>query len=188
MAVRTSGLQVQHATPQMTAGDVMTAPVLTCGEDDSVAKVSKILERRGITGMPVVSSKASTGGGGSNGEGVLVGIVTVHELRRATANKINPAKPVTSVMVKRDRLSSVTTEMSVREIEELLIADDVGRLPILSADGSGRVEGILTRTDLLRQRAFYKSLHYHNKGFSNSLADRQAWLKLRNKLKQFDIN
>ena len=24
--------------------------------------------------------------------------------------------------------------------------------------------------------------------FSNSLADRQAWLKLRNKLKQFDIN
>ena len=80
--------------------------------------------------------------------------------------------------------------LDLGDIEALLIADDVGRLPILAngPDGKERVVGILTRTDLLRQRAYYGSLHYHNKGFSNSLADRQAWLKLRNKLKQFDIN
>lgn len=171
-------LQIQHGKPQMTAGDVMTAPVLTCDQHDSIAKVAKILERREISGMPVVD--AETGG--------LVGLVTIHELRRARSMK--RSKPVRSVMVPRKRLSAVSIDLSIRDIEALLIADDVGRLPILAdgPDGKERVVGILTRTDLLRQRAYYSSLHYHNKGFSNSLADRQAWLKLRNKLKQFDIN
>ena len=49
--------------------------------------------------------------------------------------------------------------------------DGVAGFPVLRADGS--VEGYITRTDLLRQQHYYKSLHYHNKGFSDNLKDRQ---------------
>ena len=54
-------------------------------------------------------------------------------------------------------------------------------------DPQGKPVGLLTRTDLLRQRAYYKSLHYHNKGFADSLKDRAYWMALRRSLKRFDV-
>jgi len=47
---------------------------------------------------------------------------------------------------------------------------------------------MVTRTDLLRQHKYYSGLHYHNKGFANSIAARKPIIELRKKLKQFDVD
>jgi predicted transcriptional regulator len=62
----------------------------------------------------------------------------------------------------------------------------VGCIPVV-ADGTMQLVGMVTRTDLLRQHRYYPSLHYHNKGFSDSIAKRQPIIELRRKLKKFDI-
>ena len=96
------------------------------------------------------------------------------------------SKNVKSVMVNKNDVKTLSADTPLREIQQLLIEDDgVAGFPVLRTDGS--VEGYITRTDLLRQQHYYKSLHYHNKGFSDNLKDRQKWLRLRQKLKAFDI-
>ena len=67
-----------------------------------------------------------------------------------------------------------------------MFGQDVGFLPVVDSLESMQPVGLLTRTDLLRQRAYYGSLHYHNKGFADPLENRATWLKLRKKLKKFD--
>ena len=77
------------------------------------------------------------------------------------------------------------------------------------ADNTKQLIGMVTRTDLLRQHRYYNSLHYHNKGFSDSIAGefiakaimhrvhalphisifaaRKPIIELRKKLKKFDV-
>ena len=45
----------------------------------------------------------------------------------------------------------------------------VGCMPVVT-DDTNQLIGMVTRTDLLRQHRYYNSLHYHNKGFSDSIA------------------
>ncbi len=45
----------------------------------------------------------------------------------------------------------------------------VGCMPVVT-DDTKELIGMVTRTDLLRQHRYYNSLHYHNKGFSDSIA------------------
>jgi hypothetical protein len=47
---------------------------------------------------------------------------------------------------------------------------------------------MVTRTDLLRQHRYYASLHYNNKGFSDSIAARKPIVELRKALKKFDLD
>jgi len=63
----------------------------------------------------------------------------------------------------------------------------VGCIPVV-ADGTKQLVGMVTRTDLLRQHKYYPSLHYHNKGFADSIAARKPIIELRKKLKKFDID
>jgi predicted transcriptional regulator len=62
----------------------------------------------------------------------------------------------------------------------------VGCIPVV-ADGTNQLVGMVTRTDLLRQHKYYSSLHYHNKGFADSIAARKPIIELRKRLKQFDV-
>jgi predicted transcriptional regulator len=64
--------------------------------------------------------------------------------------------------------------------------NQVGCIPVV-ADNTKHLIGMVTRTDLLRQHRYYQSLHYHNKGFSDSIAARKPIIELRKKLKKFDI-
>ncbi|KAL3782789.1 hypothetical protein ACHAW5_005743 [Stephanodiscus triporus] len=74
----------------------------------------------------------------------------------------------------------------------LLTANKTGSLSIVGCipvvvDNTKQLIGMVTRTDLLRQHRYYSSLHYHNKGFSDSIAARKPIIELRKKLKKFDI-
>jgi len=76
--------------------------------------------------------------------------------------------------------------MTMAEVEAVLLNTDVGCIPVV-ADGTKQLVGMVTRTDLLRQHRYYESLHYHNKGFADSIAARKPIIELRKKLKKFDL-
>jgi len=84
-------------------------------------------------------------------------------------------------------IQTVEASKTMAEVESILLENDVGCIPVV-ADGTRQLVGMVTRTDLLRQHRYYPSLHYHNKGFADSIAARKPIIALRKKLKQFDVD
>ena len=82
-------------------------------------------------------------------------------------------------------IQTVEASKTMAEVEFVLLENDVGCIPVV-ADGTNQLVGMVTRTDLLRQHRYYNTLHYHNKGFTNSIADRKNIIELRKRLKRFD--
>mmetsp|Transcript_247 Transcript_247/g.396 ORF Transcript_247/g.396 Transcript_247/m.396 type:complete len:907 (-) Transcript_247:110-2830(-) len=87
----------------------------------------------------------------------------------------------------KQHVQTVEASMTMAEVEAILLETDVGCIPVV-ADGTKQLVGMVTRTDLLRQHRYYPSLHYHNPGFSDSIAARKPIVELRKKLKKFDLD
>ena len=85
----------------------------------------------------------------------------------------------------KQHIRTVEASQTMFEVEAILLDNDVGCIPVV-ADGSKQLVGMVTRTDLLRQHRYYPSLHYHNKGFGDSIEARKPMIELRQRLKQFD--
>jgi len=87
----------------------------------------------------------------------------------------------------KQHIKTVDASLTMAEVEAILLENDVGCIPVVQ-DGTKKLVGMVTRTDLLRQHRYYPSLHYNNKGMSDSIASRKPIIALRRKLKQFDLD
>ncbi len=123
----------ERVRPLVTAGEIMSGPVRTIDEDTPIAEASRRMQRTGHTAFPVV-----------NAEGELVGIISRKDLDKAGHHGLGHA-PVKGFMTRE--LVSVGEEASLLEIQELMTANAVGRLPVVRGD---KVVGIVTRKDVLR--------------------------------------
>jgi len=85
----------------------------------------------------------------------------------------------------KQHIQTVEASFTMAEAENVLLENNVGCIPVV-ADGTKKLIGMVTRTDLLRQHRYYPSLHYNNKGFANPIAGRKPLIELRKKLKMFD--
>jgi len=86
----------------------------------------------------------------------------------------------------KQHIQVVEGSRTMAEVEAILLHQDVGCMPVVK-DGTKKLIGMVTRTDLLRQHRYYPSLHYHNKGYADSIAARKPIIELRKKLKKFDM-
>jgi tRNA nucleotidyltransferase (CCA-adding enzyme) len=132
------------------AGELMSSPVRTIPPETSVGEAHRILLRYGHSGLSVVDAA-----------GELVGIISRRDLDIALHHGFSHA-PVKGYMT--PHLKTITPETTLPEIEELMVTYDIGRLPVLE---KGRLAGIVTRTDVLRelhqqQRPTEKQHHYLN--------------------------
>lgn len=197
----TSSLQKQP-----TVGDFMTAPVLSVKPQMTEKQVEDLFLRYDVRALPVVDENND-----------VIGLVTykevaaakqrlwnkeqkrLHREREASANgDVVPLQgPETKVQEQRKQGSTVKAWMkqhvqlveaskTMAQVESILLENDVGCMPVV-ADGTKQLVGMVTRTDLLRQHRYYPSLHYHNKGFADSIAARKPMIELRKKLKKFDL-
>jgi len=137
-------------TPAVTAAGIMTEGVYTIRESESLMDASLFLEQINHTGCPVV-----------DGEGVPVGFITLRDIMKGRrADQMNA--PVRSYMTKKLITAEVTD--TIREIEHLLISNNIGHLPVME---KGKLTGIITRSDYLdfrrkersRKAAVLKSLN-----------------------------
>lgn len=190
---------------QPCVGDFMTAPVLSANPDMTEKQVEDLFTRYDVRALPVVDNNND-----------VIGLVTYKEVAAAKQRLWNKEQKRLRQEVERAKsgkdkrdmggkksaserklgsalkgwmkqhVTTIPASMTMAELEAVLLENDVGCVPVV-LDGTNQLVGMVTRTDLLRQHRYYPSLHYHNKGFSDSIAARKPIIELRKKLKKFDL-
>jgi tRNA nucleotidyltransferase (CCA-adding enzyme) len=118
----------------LTARDLMSSPVRTVRPQVTIEQAQRVLFRYGHSGLSVV-----------NEQDQLVGIISRRDLDLALHHGFSHA-PVKGYMTRNVR--TIAPDTPLPAIEELMVTYDVGRLPVVEG---GKLLGIVTRTDLLRQ-------------------------------------
>lgn len=114
------------------ASDIMTSPVTTVKVGISVLDVKKVIDKTGLTGLPVVDE-----------ENHAIGMITKKDLDRAIKSGIDDLSLVMSIPV-----VMVKGNDHIEKIGELMAIHDVGRIVVI--DDDQKVIGIITRRDLVR--------------------------------------
>lgn len=118
--------------PPICAADIMTTPVKTVAPEMTIAEVRQLMLRYGHTGLPVVKGEK------------LIGVISRRDVEKANHHGLGhaPVKGFMSVKV-----VSVPGDMPVSEVQELMINNDIGRVPVVEED---KLIGIVSRTNILR--------------------------------------
>jgi H+/Cl- antiporter ClcA len=127
---------VDHLS-RVSARDRATRQVVTLSAEQSVgaARAWLVTGAGGAThqGFPVVAQ-----------DGTLLGVLTRRDLVQPDGNE---ARPLAELI---HRAPVVAYEHnSLREVADLMVHHKVGRVPVIATDGSRRLVGILSRSDLL---------------------------------------
>jgi CBS domain-containing protein len=148
----------------MKAKDVMTTDVLTVNQDASVLEAVRLMLQRRISGLPVVDAS-----------GALIGMVSEGDFLRRSELGTQPRHPrwieflmgagrladeyvhasgrkIREIMT--EEVYSVTEEVPLEEIVELMERRRIKRVPVLSGN---KITGIIARSNLLR--AFAGFMH-----------------------------
>lgn len=140
----------QHIKFQMTAIEIMSAPVKVVYDHMTVGKVNKIMLRYGHTGMPVLN------------ETQVVGIISRTDVDKAIVHNLEHA-PVKGFMTRQ--VKTIKPETPVNEINKILVQNNIGRLPVVEND---IIIGIVTRTDMLRVLYGKNHPYWYKKTFNLS--------------------
>ncbi|MDG7008262.1 MAG: chloride channel protein [Nitrososphaerota archaeon] len=114
--------------------DAMNHAVITLSPTDNVAAAYQLVIEKGFRGIPIVDSDK------------VVGVVTVSDLQRIPREKM-ASTSLKDVMTQNVLVAQA--DDSLFRVMETMINHGVGRLPVVTKD-SGKLVGIITRTDVLR--------------------------------------
>jgi tRNA nucleotidyltransferase (CCA-adding enzyme) len=201
-----------HAQP--TVGEFMTSPVLSVKPDMTEKQVEDLFTRYDVRALPVVNEDNDVIGLVTYKEVAAAkqrmwnkeqkrlqndakkqqqkkdsnekDVDTDAEEKRKLAEERRKKSSTVKAWMKQ-HITTVDASRTMAEVEAILLGNDVGCIPVVK-DGTMQLVGMVTRTDLLRQHRYYPSLHYNNKGMSDSIAARKPIIALRKKLKQFDLD
>jgi nanoRNase/pAp phosphatase (c-di-AMP/oligoRNAs hydrolase) len=197
-------------TKQPCVGDFMTSPVLSAQPHMTEKQVEDLFVRYDVRALPVVDSSNNVIGLVTykdvaaakqrlwnkeqkrlrqDAERAALKDADQNRVLAPENKKVSGDRKLGSALKgwMKQHVTTIPASMTMAEVEQVLLENDVGCVPVVQ-DGTKKLVGMVTRTDLLRQHRYYPSLHYHNKGFSNSIAARKPIIELRKKLKQFDLD
>ncbi|MGC8658411.1 MAG: CBS and ACT domain-containing protein, partial [Desulfomonilaceae bacterium] len=156
----------------MLVKDWMSINVVTVNASDSMQHAINMLMENDISMMPVME------------EGQLVGVVTDRDLKRAS--------PSDAVMLDIQRILyllsklevgavmsrypiTLSFDLTVEEAAEILLKNKISGAPVL--DGSGKIVGIITKSDLFRAMISLSGLSRRGVQFGFVLEDRPGSIK-----------
>ena len=121
----------------MKVHELMTAPVLSVGVNETVEVAARTMTQYNIGALPVCGD-----------DGTLYGMVTDRDLvtRCMAAQKDAAATRIRDIMTKN--VACAATDMDAAVAAHLMGRKQVRRLPVVEA---GKLKGILTLADLARQ-------------------------------------
>jgi len=128
--------QVEEVIRVKHAEDLIEREVLSVGPDATLKEVEALMNRHGISGVPVIKEKQ------------LVGIVSRRDIRAIMHVRGN--EPISSIMTKEP--ITAREDVTTSEALETMYANKVERLPV--TNGEGRLLGIITMQDILEKRSF----------------------------------
>ena len=114
--------------------DAMNRDVLTLAPDDTTANAYQIMLDKGFRGIPIVESEKA------------VGMVTMSDVLRVPREQM-ASTPLKSIMTQNPLV--VHPDESLLDAMNIMTDHGIGRLPVVSKE-TGRLAGILTRTDVIR--------------------------------------
>jgi CBS domain-containing protein len=115
----------------MKAREIMTQDVISIHEEATIEDAARLLARNRISGLPVV-----------NTEGLLVGLISEHDLIAKQGRMVGD--------IMSRGVVTVGLDTEVEQIQHLLTNQRIRRVPVVE---QGRVAGIVSRSDLVRQIA-----------------------------------
>lgn len=116
--------------------DVMQTEITTLQETLCVTEASQVLVKTRHHGLPVL-----------NGQGDLIGILTVQDVDRVLANG-GGDRPVGEICT-RDLMVAYPAE-TIGAVLRRMSPRDIGRLPVVEPSNPRRLIGVLRRSDILR--------------------------------------
>ena len=122
----------KHVRPQSLAGELMSHPVITVPPDISINNANQVLTRYSITVLPVVEGKTK-----------LLGIISRRVAEKAIFHNLGQL-PVSDYMT--TDVATLPSSASLADIQELIIENRQRLIPVVD---DGRLQGVITRTDLL---------------------------------------
>ncbi len=122
-----------YLPPVITAGEAASRPVYTVQSATSLSEADRFLIEKGVKGCPVLE------------DGQLAGMISRRDLQKGLRNELGHA-PVKGFMTRE--LVTAASQDSLIELRRTMVQHNIGRVPILGHDG--RLEGIVTRSDILR--------------------------------------
>ncbi|HME46071.1 MAG TPA: CBS domain-containing protein [Syntrophorhabdales bacterium] len=122
----------QYVKPLWEARDIMFFPVKTIDQDAPISEAKSILTKYNINAMPVTSGEQ------------ISGIISRQIAEKAAFHKLENL-PVKEYMF--TEFSVVAPEDSIARVKEIVIGGNQRFVPVVK---EGRLEGAITRTDLLR--------------------------------------
>lgn len=150
--------------PAMTAKDMMSTPVRVIAPDTTIETASKMLYRYGHTGFPVVENDHITG------------IISRRDVDKALHHQLGHA-PVKGYMSRNP--ITIVKDTTIEEIRELMIEDQVGRLPVMDGD---QLAGIVSRSDVIRAMHGKKTYNFSSLTGSSVPMKRQLTQTMRKKM------
>lgn len=152
---------LSRALEQKRVRTLMTAPAVAVQADESLqAVVTKALQT-GIRALPVLNKSSQVIGIITDND-LLRGelAINLHQLQQMTPDERVPwltaAAAVQAAQVMSQPVITIPTYATVADALTLLRKHNLKRLPVLDEDG--RLAGLLTRSDLLRELAFEQVL------------------------------
>lgn len=119
--------------PAVTVAQMMSRGPQLLTPDTPVSVAAERMRRYGHEGYPVVQN------------GRVVGLLTRRAVDRALAHKLN----LTAASLMEAGSYSVSPEDSIEQVQRLVTETGWGQVPVVDA-ASGKIIGIITRTDLLK--------------------------------------
>lgn len=119
------------------ADEVMTYSLMTIEQNGTVEQAWKIIQSHGFHHLPVLSAGAK-----------LVGIVSDRDILAALATFGTEVMTQNVASLMQVRVLSATPKTEIRLIAGIMAENHIGAIPIV--DSEDQVDGIVTRTDILR--------------------------------------
>lgn len=127
-----------YVKPAITVAQIMSRDPQLLTPDTSAEEAARRMQRYGYEGYPVVAETAS-------GRHAILGLLTRRAVDKALAHKLN--LNALSLMDAGD--FSVSPDDSIEDLQRLMTETGWGQIPVVDRV-SGKVIGIVTRTDLLK--------------------------------------
>ncbi|ACB85228.1 CBS domain-containing protein [Natranaerobius thermophilus] len=131
-----------HLPVLLTAKAIMSAPVKTISSSTTIQEADHLLHKYGHSGLPVVQDKQNDI---DDEAGKIVGVISRRDIEKAKHHGFGHS-PVKGYM--SQKVISISPDTSIKEIQHLMVSNDIGRLPVI--DSNANLIGIVTRTNLLK--------------------------------------
>ncbi|MCK5305621.1 MAG: CBS domain-containing protein [Candidatus Omnitrophica bacterium] len=137
----------KNIKPEVFAKDIMSSPVKTVNESETINNTKRLMTKYNIGGMPVLE------------KGKVAGIITSGDLDKAIYHDFGHSR-IKGYMSKDVICAKENT--SISDIQKIIFEKNIGRVPILK---NNKITGIVTRNNILR---------FLHKNFSTKILTKRA--------------